>query len=495
VRALAHTHHVVRSSLAMLLAPAHDLSTRDGRKRELARLDAALNVTRNPEHTISQVLVHRAVGTAKNRRRIPRSRYPKSIEVSYATQLVGMVNAAKQHVAAAMTQIPKLLADHNRQDRADDGGGVFLSRELEAVDDRPYKQLVRFAGLPIVVENPVGSVRYWIDSFGVPGSTTMQYAYGYIAGTEGADSEETDVYLGPDENADDVFVVHQMCAPDFETYDEDKVMLGFPSASSARDAYLAQYTDPRFLGSMDTVSLADFKSSLLARCDRLKRRRYQIRRDAGEPTKAARLVADARKRFSNAVNPGTLDTLARKMARATTDAQRVQLAAQTKAALGVNITTLDKSVPKLVDGFAAENVALIKSLSNKTFDDVEKAVTRAFTSGASADDLSDELQDRFGIAERHARLIARDQIGKLNGQVTAARHQELGVKSFTWRTAGDDRVRPEHEDLDGQSFTYDDPPSEGLPGEPVCCRCSAEPDFGGLLDDIDKAGADEDEDE
>ncbi len=84
---------------------------------------------------------------------------------------------------------------------------------------------------------------------------------------------------------------------------------------------------------------------------------------------------------------------------------------------------------------------------------------------------ADELEDGFGIATRHARLIARDQIGKLNGQVTAARHQELGVKSFIWRTAGDDRVRPEHEELEGESFTYDDPASEGLLGRRAL-RCS-----------------------
>ncbi len=96
----------------------------------------------------------------------------------------------------------------------------------------------------------------------------------------------------------------------------------------------------------------------------------------------------------------------------------------------------------------------------------------------------------------HARTIARDQIAKLNASATLARHQELGVKSFIWRTAGDDRVRPEHEELEGESFTYDDPPSEGLPGEPVLCRCSAEPDFDSLLDDIDDAedGTDDDDD-
>lgn len=456
------------------------------------RVDALLDVARNPEHTISTVLVHRAVGTAKQRRRVPKSRYPKSIEVGYAQQLVGIVNVARKHAASVMAQVPSLLAAANRQD-----GGVFLSSELEAIDSRPYRELVTFAGIPVVIENPVGSIRSWTDSDGTTGTTTMKFGYGYIAGTEGIDGEEVDVYLGPDENAPWVYVIHQMKkSSGFTELDEDKVMLGFASPEDAVDAYVAQYDDARFIGGMDAVKLDDFKNKLVARCDGVRFTKRLVRYDAGEASKAASLLADARKRFADAIQPNNLDTLARRFGRATTDAQREMLKAQTRAALGVDLVTLDKKVPAMIDGFVHENVALIKSLGNKTFDDVEKAVTRAFTSGTDAQDLAEELKNQFGIAERHARLIARDQIGKLNGQVTAARHQEIGLKTFTWRTAGDDRVRDEHQELEGQSFPYDDPPSEGLPGEPVLCRCTADPDFDALLDDIDDAeNGDTDEDD
>jgi SPP1 gp7 family putative phage head morphogenesis protein len=48
---------------------------------------------------------------------------------------------------------------------------------------------------------------------------------------------------------------------------------------------------------------------------------------------------------------------------------------------------------------------------------------------------------------------------------------------------GDERVRDEHEGLDGEQFDYDDLPSEGLPGEPIQCRCYAEPVLSAILDD------------
>lgn len=49
---------------------------------------------------------------------------------------------------------------------------------------------------------------------------------------------------------------------------------------------------------------------------------------------------------------------------------------------------------------------------------------------------------------------------------------------YTWRTAGDDRVRHAHAALEGQVFAWTNAPSEGHPGAAPNCRCSAEPYYG-----------------
>ncbi|TXH57102.1 MAG: hypothetical protein E6Q97_05015 [Desulfurellales bacterium] len=41
-------------------------------------------------------------------------------------------------------------------------------------------------------------------------------------------------------------------------------------------------------------------------------------------------------------------------------------------------------------------------------------------------------------------------------------------------------MREEHEDREGESYTWTDPPEDGHPGEAVNCRCYAEPDFSDL---------------
>ena len=54
-------------------------------------------------------------------------------------------------------------------------------------------------------------------------------------------------------------------------------------------------------------------------------------------------------------------------------------------------------------------------------------------------------------------------------------HVAAGIRAYKWVTQGDDRVRDEHEQREGQIFEWSAPPFDGHPGEPPNCRCSAEP--------------------
>ena len=207
-----------------------------------------------------------------------------------------------------------------------------------------------------------------------------------------------------------------------------------------------------------------------------------IRHDIGENARMRAAFDRARTALHHALDMNSLESVSRRYANATSAFQRAQLGRQIRAAIGIDIVTADPSVPPMIEHFVHENVALIRSLGTKSLSDIETIATRAFTSGTRAESIIGDITDRYGISERHARLIARDQIGKLNGQIAAARQQELGVTSFIWRTVADERVRDEHRDLDGQEFRYDDPPDEGLPGEPILCRCYAEPVFAPIID-------------
>ncbi len=120
--------------------------------------------------------------------------------------------------------------------------------------------LKRIAGMNVRIENPKGSVRHWVDTDGTAGQTTMKYDYGYVENTAGADGDAVDCYVGPDNDAEWAYVIHQNSkASGFTQYDEDKVMLGYSSPDHAQDAYMRQYDDERFFGGMSIIPMEQFR--------------------------------------------------------------------------------------------------------------------------------------------------------------------------------------------------------------------------------------------
>lgn len=231
------------------------------------------------------------------------------------------------------------------------------------------------------------------------------------------------------------------------------------------------------------VSHRILREEFLNRLPPLLQAAWNERADADEGRKARNLADAARDRMRKTIRVEDLDNLATTFADRTSTHNKEQLRRQVRAQLGVDPRSIAQVGPML-GHFTAENVSLIRTIPERLFDEVDKIVTRGITEGSLYTDLAEEIQNRFDISENQAKLIARDQIGKLNGQLNAARQQSLGVTRFTWRSSGDDRVREEHADLDGEEFSYDDPPSEGLPGEAILCRCSAEPIFEDILEEI-----------
>lgn len=152
-------------------------------------------------------------------------------------------------------------------------------------------------------------------------------------------------------------------------------------------------------------------------------------------------------------------------------------ARQMRRLVGVD-PRVDPGTGPVIDTFREENLRLITNLSEEMLDRVG-AIVKDFL-GGRVEDLADELQKGLDFSESRANLVARDQTLKLNGQLTRVRQQNAGISEYVWTTSRDERVRPEHQDLDGQTFRWDNPPSPGHPGEDYQCRCTAYPVIPGL---------------
>lgn len=123
------------------------------------------------------------------------------------------------------------------------------------------KGKVNVRGVSIMIENPKGSIRSGVDSFGVSWKSTLPHTYGYIQNTVGSDGDEIDVFIGPLASSRqilDVYVVNQI-DPLTRQHDEYKVLLGFGSKEEAKEAYLSSYEKGwSGLGSIKAYSQEDF---------------------------------------------------------------------------------------------------------------------------------------------------------------------------------------------------------------------------------------------
>lgn len=145
--------------------------------------------------------------------------------------------------------------------------GVRMQKSLRlTLKSFPIAYRMTYQSIPLAIEQPKGSVRYWTDdATGEKGQTVMQCPYGYIPGTKGMDTdlggkkEGIDVFVGPAKDAPMVYIVTQMKRPDFVVVDEQKIMLGFTSAEEAKAAYMTHFNDPRFFGVMRSMPIEEFK--------------------------------------------------------------------------------------------------------------------------------------------------------------------------------------------------------------------------------------------
>ena len=86
-----------------------------------------------------------------------------------------------------------------------------------------------------------------------------------------------------------------------------------------------------------------------------------------------------------------------------------------------------------------------------------------------------EAYERIAALVNEAkRLDAEASVASLARRLPAGRP----TTHYTWRTAGDDRVRGTHAARNGQVFSWADPPEHGHPGTEPNCRCWPEPYYG-----------------
>jgi SPP1 gp7 family putative phage head morphogenesis protein len=185
-----------------------------------------------------------------------------------------------------------------------------------------------------------------------------------------------------------------------------------------------------------------------------------------------------------------------------------------KKLLGIEFVTDEPWETETIKSWGDTNLGLIKGLGDDYVKRINTIVSEGVQFGRTSQSIRKEIRKvNKDINKTRANLIARDQVGKLNGQLTKRRQQDAGLDWYIWSTAQDERVRgnptgkypkavPSHFIMNGKvckwndNTVYSDDGGKtwkkrtgkmpiAIPGEEIQCRCTALAFFADILAEVD----------
>lgn len=192
-----------------------------------------------------------------------------------------------------------------------------------------------------------------------------------------------------------------------------------------------------------------------------------------------------------------------------------QWAKQIRKILSIDWNTTADWWPELQKQWAENNYVLIKNLSKEYLTKLETLIITAVQSFWSYSDLEQQINKLAQtILNRRSALIARDQIGILLSQIWQKQYEEIGLSTYIWQTALDERVRgnpmgrypkaiPSHYVMEGLIMDWNNrsvfsrdgktwEPKTGIMeplhvGMAINCRCVPRPYWDNVLSKVDSS--------
>ena len=151
--------------------------------------------------------------------------------------------------------------------------------------------------------------------------------------------------------------------------------------------------------------------------------------------------------------------------------------------LSILVQGMDFDIGLVEEWAKAEAINYSTQVTNTTYVQLRQEFMKAIEANETIPEVYARVDKVYDFAEKYrAERIARTEVtGAANKGTLEAYGQSGLVKAKRWLTAMDERVRPEHQALDGEQQDLNDPFSNGamFPGDPnadlatiINCRCT-----------------------
>lgn len=205
----------------------------------------------------------------------------------------------------------------------------------------------------------------------------------------------------------------------------------------------------------------------------------ELAQDALPSSVLTKIIGELRKRWTGRFEDGA-EQLARYFAKSAarrTDAQLQKILGDAGWSVEFRLTRAQRDI---LAATVQENVSLIKSIPEEYFKSVETQVMQSVKTGMDVGGLKKKLKKSYGVSDRRAGLIARDQNLKATSALTRARQLEFGIDRAVWHHSHAGKVpRPSHLANDGETYDvakgwFDPDAQEWIhPGQLINCRCTS----------------------
>lgn len=148
---------------------------------------------------------------------------------------------------------------------------------------------------------------------------------------------------------------------------------------------------------------------------------------------------------------------------------------------GMDVTlqlTLDapvgRAAQRRADFIAQQNYELLSGVDADTAEEMQKIISNGLLEGKGPQQIARELDEELDVGRTRARVIARTETIAAHADATLDAYEEAGLDAVTaeveFATAGDNRVCPECEDLNGNTYTIAE--ARGMIPVHPNCRCA-----------------------